>query len=57
LEPITSWLPKPSFFQDRPIISEWRGGFCVPTDVTANPAVLPTASHATWTRVVVIECL
>ena len=36
---------------------KWRGGFCVPTDVTANPTVLPTASQAYWKRAVVIECL
>ena len=36
---------------------KWRGGFCVPTDVTANPIVLPTASQAYWKRAVMIECL
>ncbi len=36
---------------------KWRGGFCVPTDVTANPTILPTAGQAVWKRAVVIECL
>ena len=36
---------------------KWRGGFCVPTDVTADPTVLPTASPSYWKRAVVIECL
>ena len=36
---------------------KWRGGFCVPTDITANPTVLPTAGQAYWKRAVVIECL
>ena len=36
---------------------KWRGGFCVPTDITATPSVIPTASQATWKRAVVIECL
>ena len=36
---------------------KWRGGFCVPTDVTATPTVLPTASQAYWKRAVMIECL
>jgi len=36
---------------------KWRGGFCVPTDITANPAVIPTASRSYWKRAVVIECL
>lgn len=35
----------------------WRGGFSVPTDITANPTVLPTASPSYWKRAVVIECL
>jgi len=35
----------------------WRGGFCVPTDITADPAVIPTASPSYWKRAVVIECL
>jgi hypothetical protein len=29
----------------------------VPTDVTADPTVLPTASPSYWKRAVVIECL
>ncbi len=36
---------------------KWRGGFCVPTDVTADPTILPTASPSYWKRAVVIECL
>jgi len=36
---------------------KWRGGFCVPTDVTANPQVIPTASNSYWKRAVIIECV
>jgi len=36
---------------------KWRGGFCVPTDVTANPTIIPTAGQSCWKRAVVIECL
>ena len=36
---------------------KWRGGFCVPTDVTANPTTIPTAGQSYWKRAVVIECL
>jgi hypothetical protein len=36
---------------------KWRGGFCVPTDVTANPLVIPTATNSYWKRAVVIECV
>ncbi len=36
---------------------KWRGGFCVPTDVTANPTIISTASPSYWKRAVVIECL
>jgi hypothetical protein len=36
---------------------KWRGGFSVPTDTTADPTVIPTASNAYWKRAVVIECL
>jgi hypothetical protein len=36
---------------------KWRGGYCVPTDVTANPQVIPTASNSYWKRAAVIECL
>jgi len=36
---------------------KWRGGFCVPTDVTANPTIIPTAGQSYWKRAVVIECL
>jgi hypothetical protein len=33
----------------------WIGGFSVPTDATANPAVLPTASTSVYKRAVLIE--
>lgn len=33
------------------------GGFVAPTDVTANPTTLPTASNAAYKRAVVIESL
>jgi hypothetical protein len=36
---------------------KWRGGFCVPTDVTADPAIIPTAGQSYWKRAVVLECL
>ncbi len=36
---------------------KWRGGFSVPSDITANPTVIPTASNAYWKRAVVIECV
>ncbi len=36
---------------------KWRGGFCVPTDGTADPMVIPTAGNSYWKRAVVIECL
>jgi hypothetical protein len=36
---------------------KWRGGFCVPTDVTTDPMIIATASQAYWKRAVVIECL
>jgi len=36
---------------------KWRGGFCVPTDITTDPTVLPTSSPSYWKRAVVIECL
>ena len=45
-------------FQD--IIAQswkWRGGFCAPTDLTADPSVIPTASNSYWKRAVVIECM
>jgi hypothetical protein len=35
----------------------WTGGFCVPTDTTANPTVLPTATNAAYKRAVMIESL
>ncbi len=33
----------------------WIGGFCVPTDVTANPTIIPTASNSVYKRAIVIE--
>jgi hypothetical protein len=33
------------------------GGYCVSTDVTADPAIIPTAGNSVWRRAVVIECL
>lgn len=33
----------------------WIGGFCVPTDITANPTIIPTASNAYYKRAIVIE--
>lgn len=36
---------------------EWIGAFCTPSDITANPTVLPTATNSAWKRAVVIESL
>jgi len=33
------------------------GGFCAPTDMTANPTTIPTASNANYKRAVVLESL
>ena len=33
----------------------WIGGFCAPSDVTTNPAVMPTATSAVYKRAVMIE--
>lgn len=33
----------------------WIGGFCVPTDITANPTIIPTATNSYYKRGVVIE--
>ncbi len=33
----------------------WIGGFALPTDVTANPAIIPTATNSALKRGVVIE--
>jgi hypothetical protein len=33
------------------------GGFTVPTDSTANPTVLPTATNALYKRAVIVESL
>ncbi len=33
----------------------WIGDYAVPTDVTATPSIIPTASNAAWKRAVVVE--
>lgn len=33
----------------------WIGGFCVPSDMTTNPATVPTATNATFKRAVMVE--
>ncbi|MDE2024856.1 MAG: DUF4043 domain-containing protein, partial [Patescibacteria group bacterium] len=35
--------------------SNYIGGFTVPTDVTTNPSIIPTASNAYYKRAVIIE--
>ena len=35
--------------------SNYIGGFTVPTDVTTNPTIIPTASNAYYKRAVIIE--
>jgi hypothetical protein len=35
----------------------WIGGFCVPTDITANTAIIPTATNAYFKRGVIVESL
>jgi hypothetical protein len=36
---------------------KWIGGFCVPSDTTANPTVIPTANNSAFKRAIVIESL
>jgi hypothetical protein len=36
---------------------KWIGGFCVPSDTTANPSVIPTANNSAFKRAIVIESL
>jgi len=36
-------------------VSNYIGGFTVPTDVTTTPAIIPTASYAYYKRAVIIE--
>lgn len=36
---------------------KWIGGFCVPTDLTADSSVIPTASNSAYKRAIVIESL
>jgi hypothetical protein len=33
----------------------WIGGFAVPTDITANATIIPTATNSYYKRAVVIE--
>lgn len=33
----------------------WIGGFCLPTDITANTTIIPTASNSYYKRAIVIE--
>jgi hypothetical protein len=33
----------------------WIGGFTVPTDVTTNPTIIPTATNSAYKRAVIIE--
>ena len=33
----------------------WIGGFCAPTDITTNPATVPTATNAAYKRAVMVE--
>jgi hypothetical protein len=33
----------------------WIGGFCVPTDVTVNTNIIPTATNSSYKRAVVVE--
>ena len=36
---------------------KWIGGFCVPSDTTANPSVIPTANNSAFKRAIVLESL
>ncbi|HTQ70968.1 MAG TPA: DUF4043 domain-containing protein [Acidocella sp.] len=36
---------------------KWIGGFCVPSDTTANPNTIPTANSSAFKRAIVIESL
>jgi hypothetical protein len=36
---------------------KWIGGFCVPSDTTANPSVIPTATNSAYKRAIVLESL
>ena len=33
----------------------WIGGFCAPSDITTNPATMPTATNASYKRAVIVE--
>jgi hypothetical protein len=39
------------------VTTSWSyiGGFVCPTDTTANPSVLPTATNAAYKRAVIVE--
>ncbi len=36
---------------------KWIGGFCVPTDLSANSSTIPTATNSAYKRCIVIESL
>lgn len=53
-------ITRPPLDRLRQIIAQswyWVGGFCAPTDMTANPTIIPTASNSFLKRGVVIESL
>jgi hypothetical protein len=61
----SSWSKRGFYYHVRPPIdrlaqivsqtSNYVGGFVVPTDVTTNPLIIPTASRAYFKRAVIIE--
>ena len=51
-------VTRPPIDRLRQIVAQswyYIGGFCVPTDVTANSSIIPTASNAMFKRAVMIE--
>ncbi len=53
-------VTRPPLDRLRQIIAQswyWVGGFCLPTDMTANPNIIPTASNAYLKRGVMLESL
>ena len=36
---------------------KWVGGFVVPSDITANPTIIPTANNSAFKRGLVIEAV
>jgi hypothetical protein len=36
---------------------KWVGGYCVPSDTTANPTIIPTANNSAFKRGIVIEAV